>query len=60
MKKNWYASKTLWVSSVSFIGVAASIMFADPEVAARIKEGGALLVPVLMFALRFVTSDPVR
>lgn len=59
VKKSAWASKTLWVAVADFIAIIASQLFASEEAAELVKEASVLLLPVLMFVLRFVTSEPI-
>ena len=59
VKKRWFVSKTLWTAVVGFAVVLASTIFADPEVASKVQEVGALVLPLLMVILRAVTNEPI-
>jgi len=60
MKKKWWTSKTLITAAAAFIVVCGSEMAADPAVAAMIEYWVALLLPVVMAALRSATSQGIR
>ena len=60
MKKNWYQSKTLWAALLSFLTVAATEIFADPEIADKVEGIAAWLLPAIMGILRLVTTEPVQ
>ena len=55
MKAKW-ASKTLWAAVGTFVIAIVAHFTADPEIAKNVEAGIALLLPVLMFALRLITK----
>lgn len=52
--KKWYASKTLWVNAIAFVGVAIQVItgnaILDPELQASILAG-------VNIVLRFITKE---